>query len=255
MAFGDPANSRVVEQRIGVPGPRVPAAHVGDVVLKFPDEDKSNPLLSFSADWSDLDLSAIGSWSGFGDMRGSLEGNFNNARLALTPSGPLALNYEFRIEGKQRSGKDIRFYGRAVDNIMGILGSRKADMPWYARLPLNIAITFRNWMPVRAYYMGFKAKADENWTELSTFDPPIPENPRLIDDLLPCGTADRFILCGGEGFKIPLNTHGVYPLLMTTSAFQSWLREMVDYFQNRVAHDPNEASTPATQCHAIWEES
>jgi len=66
----------------------------------------------------------------------------------------------------------------------------------------------RNWLPATADYLGFRAKTVGGWTELWTFDPP--------------GSKLHYLLLG-SAFKIPLNTHGVYPALLKTDAFQGWL--------------------------------
>lgn len=201
-----------------------------------------NPLVGASVSWSDLDLHAIGEWTGFGDMRGSLDGSLENAAYSITQAGPVAVEYDFTVRGRPRSGKVVSFYGRAVDNILELLGSRKDEMPWYARAGINLSMTFRNLFPATADYMGFRAKTSEGWTELYTFDPPGEKNHYLLN---------------GTAFKIPLNTHGIYPAIMSNESFQTWLGGMVYYFKNLMREKENAKSgeeKTIRPCVPFWEE-
>ncbi|MBI3541702.1 MAG: hypothetical protein HY075_00285 [Deltaproteobacteria bacterium] len=211
------------------------SAHVGDMRLSFGDP---SPRLRFDLDWNDLDMLAIGQWTGMGDMRGSLTGSFLKAELALTPVGPIPLSYDFTFRGLERGGNAIRFYGRAIDSVATMVSGGKdlLDSIPDGALPLRLALglersvgTFlRNLMPATARYLGFHAKTDSDWTELSTFDPPD----------APCDPAHpekHFLLCG-TGFNIPLNTHGVYPVVMKTDSFHGWLAGIVQNVKSRFGH-------------------
>ena len=206
------------------------AAHVGDMHLIFKGD---NPKLHFDLDWSDLDLFAIGEHTRFGDMRGSLDGSLANTTLALTPIGPVPLTYDLTLRGRERGGKKVRFYGRAIDNILVMMGNPQSQAG-SAGILLKIATTWRNWMPATADYMGFRAKSDGSWTELSTFDPP--------------GAKKHYFLYG-TAFTIPLNSHGVYPVVMKTAAFHGWLAGMIEYFKGKNKNE-NEQTQP--QCAPLW---
>ncbi|MEW6056922.1 MAG: hypothetical protein AB1540_09940 [Bdellovibrionota bacterium] len=206
-------------------------AHIGDLNLFLKGK---NPRLSFNLDWNDLDLHSIGQWTGIGDMRGSLDGLFSKANFALTPLGPVPLSYELTVKGRERSGKKISFYGRAVDSILELLGSRKTEMPWYAAGILEITMLWRNLMPSTVEYMGFKAVSNGDWTELSTFDPP---------------DAKKHYMLYGTTFTIPLETHGYYPVRLKSAAFQGWLWGMIEYFKGRFK---NEASSGEKECKPLW---
>ena len=206
------------------------AAHIGDMQLVFTGD---NPKLQFDLDWSDLDLHAIGDYTRFGDMRGSLDGSLVDTTLALTPIGPVPLTYDLTIRGRERSAKKVRFYGRAIDNILVMMGNPQAQAGVAGAL-LKIATTWRNWMPATAEYMGFRAKSDGSWTELSTFDPP--------------GAKKHYFLYG-TAFTIPLNSHGVYPVVMKTAAFHGWLAGMIEYFKGRTK---NENEQKQSQCTPLW---
>ncbi len=203
---------------------------------------EDHPKVSFQSRWDDLDLNKIGELTKFGDMRGSLDGSLNNATYAITDIGPIPLEYDFTVQGKPRSGKVIRFYGRAVDNILELLGSRKQEMPWYAQWFINMSMSFRNYFPATADYMGFRAKTESGWTELYTFDPPTSANSEEKEKL-------HYIL-SGTAFKIPLNTHGVYPAIMKTEAFQGWLWGMVDYFR-KLSEEKNHVDN-TNECTPFW---
>ncbi len=210
-----------------------------------------HPKLAFNSRWDDLDLHEIGDLIKFGDMRGSLDGSLRNAVYALTDIGPIPLQYDFIVQGKPRSGKVIRFYGRAVDNILELLGSRKQEMPWYAKWFIDMSMGFRNYFPATADYMGFRAKTEGGWTELYTFDPPDPE-------YSPGKEKIHYIL-SGTAFKIPLNTHGVYPAIMKTEAFQGWLWGMVDYFR-KLSEEKKDANSTSpsngdSECIPFWRKS
>lgn len=205
-------------------------AHIGDMNLVFAGD---NPKLHFSLDWNDFDLQAIGAFTNFGDMRGSLEGALLNTTMALTPIGPIPLSYDLMIRGRERGGKKIRFYGRAIDNILAMMGSPQDEIGPAGYL-LRIATTWRNWMPATADYMGFRAKSDGEWTELSTFDPP---------------ESKKHYLLRGTAFTIPLNSHGVYPVLMKTDAFHGWLAGMIEYFKGR---NKNESKQTEPGCTPLW---
>lgn len=214
-------------------------AEVKDLRYFWGDE---HPKVAFHSRWDDLDLFKIGELIKFGDMRGSLDGNLNNAIYALTDIGPIPLEYDFTVQGKPRSGKVIRFYGRAVNNILELLGSRKQEMPWYAQWFINMSMGFRNYFPATADYMGFRAKTEGGWTELYTFDPPTPEYSKEKEKT-------HYIL-SGTAFKIPLNTYGVYPAIMKTDAFQGWLWGMVDYFRKLNEEKNNVDNT--NECTPFW---
>lgn len=212
-------------------------AGVGDLHLFF---DRRDPRLRFDAHWSDLDLAAIGEWTRLGDMRGSLEGSINHTMLALTPIGPVPLAYDLTVRGQPRAGKGIRFYGRAVNNIMELLGTRPEELSPIAQALLKVSTWWRNWMPATAEYMGFRAKSDGEWTELSTFDPPAaPGSDR---------NAKNHYLLYGSAFTIPLNTHGVYPAIMKTDAFHGWVAGMVEYFKGRNRDEQKQKP----QCTPLW---
>jgi len=215
---------------------------MGDVHLMLPTKGSAeSPKLRFDIAWDDLDLASVGEWTQFGDMRGTLEGSLLNNRIALTPRGAYPLSYDFTIRGQQRAGKKIRFYGRAVKNILNLLGNKQEELPWYAGLALNISTMWRNWMPATADYMGFRAKTEGGWTEVTTFDPP-----ELAD-------AKKHYMLYGTAFTIPLNTHGVYPALMHTEAFHDWLNGMLDYFKGRMKNDHEANAKPQEQCTPPWE--
>ncbi len=200
--------------------------------------NETTPHIHFSTEWEDIDLHQIGELTHFGDMRGSLFGSLKDADYALTSLGPVPIQYDFTIRGAKRAEKEIRFYGRAVNNILELLGSRKSDMPWYAQFGINMSMKFRNWFPATADYMGFRAKTSGGWTELYTFDPPIEKNHYFLS---------------GTAFKIPLNTHGIYPAIMRTDAFQGWLWGMVDYFRKLSAEKIKEPANESNQCVPFWE--
>lgn len=207
--------------------------------------DRDNPLLDVNLSLTDLDLQEIGKYTNLGDMRGSLDIELKDASYALTSIGPIPLAYDFTVKGRKRSEKTISFYGRAVDNILEMLGSRKADMPWIARTVINIGMSFRNWFPATADYMGFHAKTSSGWTELRTFDPVL----NSLDEKI-----ESHYLLYGTAFKVPLNSHGVYPVMMKTEAFQRWLWGMIDYFKKISAQNADSKDILKTEeeCYPFW---
>jgi len=207
---------------------------VGDLKIFLGD---GNPVIEFDMHWQDLDLQNIGSWSHFGDMRGNLNGSLKNARLVFSDLGPTMPSYDFTVQGSKREGRPIRFFGRAVNSIMELMGSRKSEMPWYAQTALHYSIIFRNLFPATADYFGFHAQTKGEWTEVTTFDPP--------------STKNHYILYG-TAFTIPLNTHGVYPALLKTNDFQEWLKGMLEYFKGRIANE-SEDNKSKSSCIPFWE--
>ncbi|HRK02871.1 MAG TPA: hypothetical protein PLH57_09410, partial [Oligoflexia bacterium] len=130
-----------------------------------------HPRLRFSFDWNDLDLAAIGSWTKIGDMRGGVEGHLRDVTLILTSLGPIPVSYDLRIRGLNRGGQKIRMYGRAINNILQLVGMERDDLPWYANVGISASTMWRNLVPATVDYAGFQAKTDGEWTEVSTFDP------------------------------------------------------------------------------------
>lgn len=219
-------------------------AHVGDLSLRFQERD---PVLSFNVDWTDLDLHAIGEWTRLGDMRGSLNGSFTNTRFVLRRDGVVPRSYDFELRGLQRGGNKMSFYGRAVDNILQLLGTNKDDMPWYAQAAVNITAVLRNWLPTHAEILGFKAKVDSEWTELTTFDPPEDVDNRW------CDRKKHYLLCG-TGFTIPLNTHGIYPVAMKTISFHEWLNGRIEFVKNKIKNDKLKGKKDdSKKCTPFWE--
>lgn len=212
-------------------------AHLGDISVEL----GNVPRVSFDVDWSDLDLHAIGEWTNFGDIRGSLNGSFKNATFDLAADGPIPVSYDLTIQGNQRGGNKMSFYGRAIDNITGLLGVHQEELPGPVGVFLRTLKTFRNWVPLKAEVLGFQAKSDGQWTELKTFDPPADA------DEYWCDPKRHYLLCGNS-FTIPLNTSGVYPLLMSSAAFHGWLADRADYFKELMKNAHNDPST----CTPLW---
>jgi secondary thiamine-phosphate synthase enzyme len=155
-------------------------------------------------------------------MRGNLNGSLKNARLVFSDLGPTMPSYDFTVQGSKREGRPIRFFGRAVNSIMELMGSRKSEMPWYAQTALHYSIIFRNLFSATADYFGFHAQTKGEWTEVTTFDPP--------------STKNHYILYG-TAFTIPLNTHGVYPALLKTNDFQEWLKKLAPMNPGQYKHN------------------
>ncbi len=189
-------------------------AHIGDMSLAA---GTNGTRLRFDMDWSDLDLHAIGDWTNIGDMRGSLGGFLRKTDIALTPNGAIPQGYDLSIQGQKRAGNKMSFYGRAMGNIMALFGIPLDSMPAYQTPLIKLGILIRNWLPAKADVLGIMAKSDGNWTTVTTFDPPSDEA-----DNRWCENGKHYILCG-NGFTIPLNTHGIYPVFMKTAAFHEWL--------------------------------
>lgn len=215
-------------------------AEIGDILFSLAG---AHPKVQFSLLWNDLDLAEIGKWTKIGDMRGGIEGHLKNTTLLFTSLGPLPLSYDLRIQGLRRGGNKIRLYGRAIDNILQLVGMERDDLPWYANIGISVSTLWRNWVPAQVDYMGFRAKTDREWTELSTFDP--------------AGQKKHYLLYGKE-FTIPLNSHGVYPVVMHTESFQSWLRGMAEYFRKTMKGAKQNESTESKtndgseHCTTLW---
>lgn len=187
--------------------------HLGDFHYEPPKK-----RYRFNMEWDEFDLYQIGHWAHFGDMRGTLAGNFRDVILVIDDGKFLPSEYDFRFQLKPRGGAPIRFYGRSIKNILELMGTRREDLPWIADWAIKTVTTWRNLMPVTAEYGGFQAKTIGGFTELRTFDPP--------------GSKNHYFINAGSAFNIPLNAHDVYPVIMHTQAFQDWLMGMVKYFRS-----------------------
>ena len=191
-------------------------AHIGDMSLA---SGVNGTRLRFDLDWSDLDLHAIGDWTNIGDMRGSLGGYLRKTDIAFTPNGPIPQGYDLSIQGQQRGGNKMSFYGRAISNIMAMFGTPLDSLSPLQSTLIKLGMTVRNWLPAKADILGIMAKSDGNWTTVTTFTPLSDEA-----DNRWCEEGKHYILCG-NGFTIPLNTHGIYPVFMKTASFHEWLND------------------------------
>ena len=210
--------------------------HVGDLNLVT---EGSTPRLAFEAEWSDLDLHEIGKWTKIGDMKGSLEGSLKGANFWVTRYGLVPRSYHFTIRGRERGGTRIRFYGRSGPNLVKVLTGGKDDLPGVLTTVLDVTALWRNLMPLTAEYMGFEASANEDWTELRTFD-----DEEITKD-------KKHYLLFGSQFKIPLEAHDVYPVLMKTDAFQGWLSGLVQYAKKNFLKDKKNAESEE-DCKPLW---
>ena len=219
-------------------------AHIGDMRLT---SDDSGLRIKFNLDWSDLDMYAISQWTNFGDVRGSLSGSLNNADILLNSDGLIPKSYDFTIRGQQRGGNKMSFYGRSLENILALVGAQTDSIPG-ANTLMKLMFTLRNWAPAKAEILGFHAQSDGTWTEVSTFDPPLDADPYW------CDPKKHYILCG-SGFTIPLNTHGVYPVVMSTSAFHDLINKQSKYIEGLMkthAKPGNKNDDQESQCTPLF---
>ncbi len=176
------------------------------------------PSLRLNAEVKDLDMGKIGAWTGFGDMRGSLDMSLSDAEYLLTSHGLEPIGYDLVFRPIPRGERPVALYGRAANNVIEVVSMSSGIIKEATKFITNVLITVRNYFPITAEYSGFRAKADQNFTELYTFDPETTETKE---------PKQRYFFYG-SGLKIPMNSGGRYPGVMRTVVFNTYIRDAIN---------------------------
>jgi hypothetical protein len=193
---------------------------LGDIMAQWGDTTKANIAASLRG----LDLQEFSRWTNFGKVTGRLDITAENTEVVLTSHGMLPLQYDFTLKGRSEDGHTLNFSAEALDNLMDMMGAKDA-----ASNPVG-SFAFGAWRLFGSVfgfvnnmdYFGFHARTEGGYTTLTTFDPPGSKNHYLIR---------------GMSFKMPMKSTGsesdIYPIIMKTASFQTWLWSMVDWFKNK----------------------
>ncbi len=202
---------------------------LGNINARWSDVSRAD----FSASLSNADLKVISDWLDFGQVTGRLDIVAENTEVAITGLGTLPLQYDFSIKGGSEGGRRLNFSAEALDNLMDMMGVKDAASNPMASFAFKAwrffggVFGFMNNMD----YFGFRARTQRGFTTLTTFDPLGAKNHYLIH---------------GISFKMPIKSTGgdgdIYPIIMKTGDFQSWLWARVAWFKSRNKESAHEKS-------------
>ena len=211
-------------------------ARVGDVKLSL----KGHTEIETEAFLENADIKFLAEWLRFGKVTGRLDMTLKNAAFVLSALGTIPVRYDFAVRGSSDKGRNLNFSSQALTNLMDMMGvdTPVLSMQMGTRKFFSDIFGFINDID----YFGFHARTQLGYTTLETFDPPGAKNHYLIH---------------GTSFKMPLKSSmggdGIYPVVMKTESFQTWLWSRANWFKNRSkerSDDQNGEKTP--ECVAAW---
>ena len=107
-------------------------------------------MLRLNAEVKDLDLGKVGAWTGFGDMRGSLDITLADAEYLLTSHGLEPVGYDLIFRPIPRGERPVALYGRAANNVIEIVSMSNDLIKQVTKFVTNMLITYRNYFPITA---------------------------------------------------------------------------------------------------------
>jgi hypothetical protein len=190
---------------------------------------------SFSASLTNVNLEELAQWLHFGKVSGRLDLQAHHMEMAITGLGMLPLQYDFSIKGSSDEGRRLNFSAEALDNLMDMMGVKDAASNPVASFAFKAWHFFGNVFGFvnNMDYFGFRARTERGFTTLTTFDPEGAKNHYLIH---------------GISFKMPIKSTGrdesIYPVIMKTGDFQSWLWARIAWFKTKNKESADEKKNP-----------
>lgn len=193
------------------------------------------PEIDFDLEWSKIDLQAMGEWSKFGEIKGTLEGYAHNVVFQSF----LPTQYDFFIQTQSlnhfRKKAYTEFSPEAMKNVVKIFTGEDLD----EQIPGIAGWMMFGW-PSRVFggydvqYAGISVQSADGVIVVETLDPP-----ELFEQ-----TRKHFILYGPR-FKMPIRSIQ-YPLVLDATAMSNFVHQMVTRFTSLKGDEQNET---IDQCH------
>jgi hypothetical protein len=187
--------------------------------------------ISAVASVKQVSLEKVSAWANFGRVVGLMDIVADPVVIQMRQEGPMPVDYDFLIRGYDTPERSLNFSSEALDNLLDMMGVKDSANNIAASFAFRLWRTFGKVLPFvnNMDYFGFRAVNRLGYTTLETFDPINSKNHYLIK---------------GNSFKMPIKSIGIdeaiYPIVMKTNDFQSWLWARVRWFLNRNTGSQNE---------------
>lgn len=166
----------------------------------------SAPKTKLSANWSGLDLNLIGDFTQFGGMVGLVEGHLND----LSFEGTLLRDYDFLFRLKPiPNNRKFYFSKVATNNLIRIFSRGQGLDRGASGLLLDLSSQVLGDYGVS--YAGLRARTQNNFVILETFDP---------DEVVE-REGSHFLLYGAR-IKMPLSTK-TYPIILSQTGWNGFV--------------------------------